>query len=101
MLPEGYKGMFTDSVLKTVTAMLVSATLAIPAPLWAKSNERELPASAAHSGDTSDTTDTADTTDTTNDIPVLLEPVQLKDGRSGYFVIAPYLQEQEAQIIAN
>ncbi len=62
--------------------MLVTATMAIPAPLYA--------APSAPAGVQGSVTD---------DIPVVLQPVQLKDGRRGYIAIVPYPQEQEAQVL--
>ncbi|MGZ3721438.1 MAG: hypothetical protein ACXVA9_00825 [Bdellovibrionales bacterium] len=76
--------MFKDSVLKTVIAMLVTATMAIPAPLWASENVPEEVQA-----------------DVTDGVPVILQPVQLQDGRTGYIAVVPYPEEQEAQIVAG
>jgi hypothetical protein len=72
------------AVLQTVTALLVSATMAIPAPLWAKDNGPE-----------------EDQASTTDGVPVILQPVQLSDGKSGYLAIVPYPEEQESAVIAS
>ena len=72
--------MFKLSVLKTVTTILVSATMAIPAPSWAKSSEE---------GSVKD------------DVPVILQPVQLPDGQTGYFVVVPYPEEQESLVLES
>ena len=56
--------------------------MAFPAPSW---------------GSSSDVTSGGDTTD---GIPVILQPIQTKDGRAAYLAIAPIPVEQEAQFIS-
>jgi hypothetical protein len=65
--------------------------MAFPVQLWAEDMESSAPSVASDAQGNS----------ATEGIPVILEPVELKDGQTGYFVIAPYLESQEAAIVAN
>lgn len=85
ILPLGFLRMIRKSVGKTAATMLMSAMMALPAPLWARDGEP-----ANHAGN-----------EAKEGIPVILQPVQLEDGRTGYFVVAPYLESEERAVVEH
>ncbi len=75
--------MFHSSLVKTVLAILVSATMAIPGSLFLSSSAFAIEGS----GDAKD------------GIPVVLQSVQTADGRTAYIAVAPVPQNQESQVV--
>lgn len=75
--------MFYSSVVKTAGAVLMSAMMAIPAPLWAKSADSEGSGSAMEG------------------VPVILQPLATEDGRTAYIAIVPVPEESEDQVVSG
>jgi len=79
--PAGLTGMFRQTVVKTALALWLSAMLAVPTALWAQGAAAPaVPSSASQ-------------------IPVLLEPVPLDNGETGYIAEAPVPLSQEHDFV--
>lgn len=82
--------MYNSSFVKSLMAMLVSATMAFPSSLWADKLESQRAAKAAEQQRMA-----------TDGIPFLLEPLKLKNGQTVYLTMAAVPMAVESTVVTT